>query len=235
MSITIMWLGQGGYLLKTDKGSLSIDPFCTDAKGICERMYPNFIDKGSVSVDLVLSTHDHWDHFDAETYRDYVIPKTFVGPGSCMKLYKESGLPFEAVELNRGEVLERAGFRITATVADHTADSVGYFVETEGLKLYFTGDTLYTAKLLEGNAELRPDVIFTCINGKLGNMGYHEAARYARFLGVKVAVPNHYDMIRHNTENPQEFVNALAQVAPEIPSVVLESKVEYPMEYIIKK
>ncbi len=74
MGATIMWLGQAGFILKTEKGSLSVDPFCGEAKGNSERIYPPFLEKGSVRVDLVLTTHAHWDHFDPETYEDYVIP-----------------------------------------------------------------------------------------------------------------------------------------------------------------
>ena len=28
MSATIMWIGQAGFILKTEKGALSVDPFC---------------------------------------------------------------------------------------------------------------------------------------------------------------------------------------------------------------
>lgn len=127
MSATIMWIGQAGFILKTEKGALSVDPFCGEAKGNSERIYPPFIKKGSVHVDLVLTTHAHWDHFDPVTYEEYVIPDTIVGPGTCMAALEKSGLAIPGVRLDRGETLERCGFRITATTADHDVDSVGYW------------------------------------------------------------------------------------------------------------
>lgn len=83
MAATIIWLGQGGYLVKTEHGAFAIDPFCGSAKGNAERLYPPFLEKGSTTVDMVLTTHDHWDHFDPETYRDYIIPRVVVGPGEA--------------------------------------------------------------------------------------------------------------------------------------------------------
>ena len=76
-------------------------------------------------MDLVLTTHAHWDHFDPVTYEEYVIPDTIVGPGTCMAALEKSGLAIPGVRLDRGETLERCGFRITATTADHDVDSVG--------------------------------------------------------------------------------------------------------------
>ncbi len=235
MSATIMWIGQAGFILKTEKGALSVDPFCGEAKGNSERIYPPFIKKGSVHVDLVLTTHAHWDHFDPVTYEEYVIPDTIVGPGTCMAALEKSGLAIPGVRLDRGETLERCGFRITATTADHDVDSVGYLVSCDGVKLYFSGDALFTTKTIVPNVGMAPDVAFICINGKLGNMNYMEAASYCRILGAKVGVPTHYDLIRHNTENPKEFTDALARVAPEVRGFVMERGREYQMEEILNQ
>lgn len=233
MRATITWLGQAGFLLKTEKGALSVDPFCGEAKGNSERIYPPFIEKGSVHVDMVLTTHAHWDHFDPVTYAEYVIPDAIVGPGTCMAALEASALAIEGVRLDRGQTLERCGFHIKATPADHDVDSVGYIVEFDGRKLYFSGDALFTTKTIVPNVGMAPDIAFICINGKLGNMNYMEAASYCKILGTKVGVPTHYDLIRHNTENPKEFTDALARVAPEVRGFVMELGREYQIDEIL--
>jgi len=229
MSGTITWLGQAGFLVKTETGSFAVDPFLGTAKGNSERMYPPFLEKGEVHVDMVLTTHDHWDHFDPETYQDYVIPEVIVGPSSVMRALERCGLPIQGIELNRNRTLERCGFTIKAVFADHTNDSVGFLVEAEGKKLFFSGDTELTARLCTSNAGLCPDVACICINGKLGNMNYFEAASYCKLLGAKTGVPTHYDLIRHNSENPKEFTDAMARIAPDIKALVMERNVEYPL------
>ena len=235
MSATITWLGQAGYILKTADAVIAVDPFCGTAKGNSERIYPNDIEKGSIHADMVLSTHAHWDHFDPDTYRDYVIPKVIVGPGTCMAALEKSGLPIEGIRLDRRGTLDRCGVHLTATFADHDVDSVGYIVEFDGCKLYFSGDTLFTTRTITSNAGMEPDLMFICINGKLGNMNAFEAASYCKLVGAKNAVPMHYDMIRHNTENPKEFVDAVSRIAPAVKPHVLERRKEYALDELIGK
>ena len=233
MSVSIFWLGQAGVILKTEHGSLAVDPFCGSAKGISERLYPPFLPKNSVFVDLVLTTHAHWDHFDPETYRDYVIPKAIVGPGSCMAALERSGLEIPGIRLDRRGTLEQNGFKIRATAADHDLDSVGYLIEAEGYKLYFSGDALFTANTIIPNIDLSPDLAFVCINGKLGNMNAYEAAAFCRILRAKVGIPMHYEMIRNNTEYPKEFTNALERSGAAVKPFVLEKGREYRIEEIL--
>lgn len=233
MSATLTWLGQAGFVLKTDKASIAVDPFCGTAKGNSERNYPNYVEKGQYHVDMVLTTHSHWDHFDPETYTDYVIPQVIVGPGSCMAALEKSGLNIEGIRLDRRQSLDRCGFHITATMADHDADSVGYIVEFDGCKLYFSGDTLFTVRTITANAGMNPDAAFICINGKLGNMNAYEAASYCKLLGAKAGVPTHYDMIRHNTESPKEFTDAFSRNLPDARAIVMERGREYDLADII--
>jgi len=150
-----------------------------------------------------------------------------------MRALEKSGLDIPGIKLDRKEEIERVGFRIKATMADHDVDSVGFLIETEGYRLYFSGDTLFTTKSIMANIGMTPDIAFVCINGKLGNMNYFEAASFCRVIGAKYAVPTHYDTIEHNTENPKEFTDALARTAPDIHAVVLERGREYKIEEII--
>jgi len=235
MSAKIRWLGQAGVIVTTDKGSLAVDPFCGSAKGNSERIYPSIIDKNDpVYVDMVLSTHNHWDHFDPETYVDYVIPEVIVGPGTVMAALERSKLEIEGIRLDRRQSIERNGFKITATAAEHDIDSVGYIVEFDGYKLYFSGDALFTANTIMPNVGMKPDITFVCINGKLGNMNYIEATSYCKILQTKVGIPMHYDTIIHNTENPKEFTDAMARSAPDILTKVLERGKVYDIEELLK-
>ncbi len=82
-------------------------------------------------------------------------------------------------------------------------DSVGYPSSSDGRKLYFSGDALFTTKTVVPNVGLAPDAAFVCINGKLGNMNYFEAASFCKVLGAKTGVPTHYDLIRHKHGKPE--------------------------------
>lgn len=233
MNAVIQWLGQAGFILKTEYGSLAVDPFFGEAKRNNQRIYSPELAQKPVHVDMILTTHTHWDHFDPVTYTDYVIPDVLIGPDSCMEALKETGLPIKGICLNRGHTLERCGFRITAVPADHCCDSVGFLVEFAGIRLYFSGDLMFTSDSIMPNIGMKPDITFICINGKLGNMNFREAAIYCRIIQTKIGVPTHYDMILHNTENPQQFVLALADYAPEVVPFIMERGCEYDIQDLL--
>ncbi|MDR1205340.1 MAG: MBL fold metallo-hydrolase, partial [Peptococcaceae bacterium] len=167
----IIWLGQAGFVLQSGGGALAVDPYCGQPPDGSVRLYDPIVPKGWKEVDIAVSTHDHWDHFDVQTYEEYVIPKAIAGPGSCMKRLRASALKdkTEAIPLDCGDTVDRCGFRLTAVYASHDRDSIGVLVECEGATLYFSGDTLFVPMLLMMN-RFKPDIAFICINGKMGNM-----------------------------------------------------------------
>jgi L-ascorbate 6-phosphate lactonase len=233
VSLTIIWLGQAGFVFKSAQGSMAIDPYCGQPPDGSIRLYEPIIPKNWITVDFSVSTHDHWDHFDTATYVDYVLPKAIAGPSSVIKLLKKSPLngKVESIPFDTGDTFERCGFKVKAAYAVHDRDSIGVLVELDGLKLYFSGDTLFSSMLMMYN-NFKPDVMFVCINGKLGNMSYFEAAQYCKLLDTKTAVPMHYDLIQHNTENPESFTKILPVLSPQTKGVIIEKGIEYKIEDI---
>lgn len=236
MNCKLTWLGQAGFILKTDNGSMAIDPYCGTPPDGSRRLYESIVPKQGIKVDFAISSHSHYDHFDIDTYRDYVLPKTIMGPKSCMKMLQASDLKnsVNGIELDVGDCVEQNGFKVTAVYANHDRDSIGAIVECGGITVYFSGDTLFDMRLFRIK-KFEPDVVCICINGKLGNMNYFEAATYCDILRPKVAIPMHYDLIEHNTENPQNFVKSLNGINKDIKSFIPEKGVEYDVHELLNK
>jgi L-ascorbate 6-phosphate lactonase len=210
-TVKLRWLGQAGYLLEAEGQLLAIDPYCTDviAHTGMARRYPSLIEKGGLEADAAIATHNHADHLDVETLRDYIGFRRFYGPGSCVAAMKKAGFPEEKLHtLDRGQTAREGAFQLTASFAEHTEDSISVLVECGGYRVYFSGDSRYNLKLLEAR-KLKPQLMFICINGKYGNMGWREATALAEQLGVKAAIPMHYDMFEVNSEDPLPFINAM--------------------------
>jgi len=97
---------------------------------------------------------------------------------------------------------------LIAVFADHSVPAIGVIVRHNGITLYFSGDTEYHEKL-EELKKYNIDMMFICINGKLGNMNVDEAIALTKIINPKVGVPTHYGMFESNTENPENYTSKL--------------------------
>jgi len=210
MSFKLTWYGQASYMISSEACSVLIDPYFSNSltyQGFI-RLYDSPVQKGTLKVDHVIATHDHGDHMDIETLRDYITFNKIYGPGSCINALKAEGFSGDKIQsFNRGDTIVLGDMKFSAVYAEHTADSIGIVAECGGVKLYFTGDTLMSFKLVDVK-DLKPDILLTCINGKFGNMTWQEAVMFAHMLNVKLAIPAHYDLFLINQEDPALFAGA---------------------------
>ena len=202
----IKFLGQSGYIIKTENTEIMIDPYLSDSVNRVAgrpRTLPIPINPKYVKCDAVICTHNHLDHLDLDTVKDINNGQFFIttneGKIELNKLGKDN-----VVSLNVGESIVIGDIQITAVFADHTVEAFGLIVKAENKTLYFSGDTLYNEKLFD-IAQYKPDITFICINGRLGNMNVKEALITAKRIGAKINIPNHYDMFASNSENPYLF------------------------------
>ena len=206
--MTIRFLGQSGYLIKTKNSEIIIDPYLSDSVNRVAgrpRLLPIPIKATDISCDAVICTHDHLDHLDPDTVTEICSEQLFIttngGKNKLASLGKEN-----VIALGEGESVSVGDFEITAVFADHTVEALGVILRAEGKTLYFSGDTLYNEKLFD-IAKFSPDITFICINGRLGNMNVNEAVTVAKKIGAKMNVPNHYDMFASNSEDPHLFAD----------------------------
>ena len=202
----IKFLGQSGYIVKTEKAEIMIDPYLSDSVNRVAgrpRMLPIPITPENIKCDVVICTHNHLDHLDPDTVKDIKDGQLFIttkeGKTELKKLGKTN-----VETLSPDECITVGDIELTAVFADHTVEAFGLIVKAENKTLYFSGDTFYNKKLFE-IAKYKPDITFICINGRLGNMNVDEALITAKRIGAKINIPNHYDMFASNSENPYLF------------------------------
>ena len=227
-SVTIWWLGQAGFIIKTPGGKIVvIDPFLSNScKAIGEQngyrldrqVPPPLPASDLVGVDLYLVTHSHQDHLDPETiepYRKAGGRAQFIAPAEAWERLRSIGVPeAEATmvwpnkSITVGDITVRATFAIPFGGDDLT--HVGYLVFVKGgPTIYFTGDTAYNDVLGDAAAPHQPDVLVTVINGAFRNLGPAEAALLAKQLKVKITIPCHHDMFLDNCQPPQMLHTSL--------------------------
>ena len=207
----ITWLGQNGYMLCDDKTSICIDPYLSDSvfknSGKARLVEPP-IKPCELECDVMICTHNHLDHVDPDTIsvmksRDTTL---FLAPCDCEEKMRSLGV-VNYRKFDEGDKLSVGDFELEAVFADHTSKSaIGAVVKHSGLTLLFTGDTFYNERL-RAYSRFGVDVLFICINGKLGNMNVEEAIKLTGEIGAKVGVPTHYGMFAENTEDPAKYTS----------------------------
>lgn len=221
-NLKIRWIGQSGYILSDDDTIIYIDPYLSDCVNRVagrERMVPAPVSARDIKADAFICTHNHLDHVDVDLIEEMNTDGIdFYAPTDCKETLENLGVKgYNAFDM--GSTVKIGDFECSAVYADHTVPAIGVVVKHSGNTLYFTSDTLYNEKL----AKVKCDILFICINGKLGNMNVDEAIKITKMISPKTAVPNHYDMFESNSEDPRKF-----KVEN---SFVMEHNKEYEVKY----
>ena len=212
---SLWFLGQAGYYFMSGNCTVMIDPYLTDSCGknspLFSRTYPTPVDPAEVKVDIFIVTHDHTDHLDPETIGAYAFKDTtmFVSPRHAAKKLAKLGIPTSNITvIDHGDTAQLPGVRIDGVFAlstsPDTIDTAGYLLTFDnGKSVYHTADTAFCDLLLK--ACPKADVLLTCINGKYGNLNIAQAIELTLAVTPRYVIPNHYDVMALNSENPESF------------------------------
>ncbi len=209
--LKIRWIGQSGYILNDGKTEICIDPYLSnvvDRIAKRGRMVKAPFMPEELESDVIICTHNHLDHVDIDAIP--LIKKEnmlFLAPSDAKKQLVECGVT-KFKEFDEGATEKIGDFEFTAVFADHTVPAIGVIVKHSGITMYFSGDTEYNKKL-EELVKYKIDIMFICINGKLGNMNVDESVKLTKIINPKVGIPTHYGMFESNTENPENYTSKL--------------------------
>ena len=235
-TVACVWLGQAGYLFKTDRGTtVLLDPYLTDYAEMMwglKRVVPPAFDYTAWAPDILLSTHWHEDHLDMPLVKHYATRPnvTFIAPPACTARAIAWGWDSgRVVTIRTGETVDHADAGITASFARHETpeapapDAIGFLLTLSGRSIWNVGDTEYDARVLPPGPDT-PEVMITPINGVGGNLDADEAALLTWKTQPSLVIPNHYDMWAPQdfgpgaTLDPEQFKGTLSRLGggPEV-------------------
>lgn len=237
VQVQLTWLGQAGFLIRGPRATVLVDAFLSDRPN---RTIPPVVDPAELTgVDLVLCTHEHWDHFDRTTVTAVLkaSPRArLVVPAPITDLAAEEagvdparivgGVPGTPVVLDgctvhplpawHGiDVADAYGF---APPGEDGHRYLGYVLDLDGMRLFHAGDTLWYEGMAERLREHRVELALLPINGRdpvreraniVGNLDHREAALLASEAGVRTLVPMHYEMFAGNRGYPSHLVDVV--------------------------
>lgn len=189
----IHWLGHDGFRIDAGK-VIYIDPFKIS---------------GGVPADIVLVTHEHFDHCSPED-----VAKV-QGENTVIVTEKDSAkkLKGDVRVIAPGGKLTVGGVKIEAVPAYNTNKQfhpkekgwLGFIIEVDGVRIYHAGDTDFIPEM----AGFKTDIALLPVSGTYV-MTAEEAVEAALSIKPKIAVPMHYGAIVGEENDAERFKKALA-------------------------
>ncbi len=153
------WLGHSTVILELDGKRILFDPVFDNAAPL-PFFVPRYDDtplarKNLPPIDLVIITHNHYDHLERKTVQalkesQFVVP---LGVGTALRGWGID--PTHITELGWGEVAEGDGLTITAETASHFSGRQfsdrnktlwnSYVIQSHDKKIFWAGDTGYSS------------------------------------------------------------------------------------------
>ena len=180
-------------------------------------------------IDLVLVSHNHYDHLDLDTLRRLAAthaPRFVTGLGNAAFL-RDHGVP-DVVELDWWQSTAQGGTLVTFTPAQHWSGRGlrgrnrtlwgGLMLRHGATQLFFAGDTGYGAHFAEIRRRLGPiDLALLPIGAyeprwfmQEQHMDPEEAVRAHLDLGARVSVATHFGCFQLTDEGIDDPVRELA-------------------------
>jgi len=187
-SLRIWWLGQEGFVFKSAKQIIYIDPYLSTYAERITRGKPNEHVRMNTApmqpqdvnhADIVLCTHDHADHIDPEGIPQIAAASpdaAFIVPECARETMLGFGIDRKRVHALKGDdELRLDGIHVFAIPAKHEEfdrDSekgypyLSYVIKIDGLTLFHAGDTIPYEGQAERIRRHRIDLAFLPINGR---------------------------------------------------------------------
>lgn len=226
----VKWFGHAGFQITSEKEKiLIIDPWLTDNPLATSRA------EDIKKADVVLVTHDHFDHIADAAQIVKATGATLVGmPETVGRLKEEAAIPDSQIVfgmgMNIGGTAMFDGISITMTQAFHssqTASPAGYIIQLEnGFTIYHAGDTgIFSSMKIFGDI-FHINLAMLPIGGVF-TMDPPQATRAAKLLGVNKVIPMHFKTFPILEQDASSFKKIMEKEAPNIEVIVLDPGEEY--------
>ncbi|MGE5138583.1 MAG: MBL fold metallo-hydrolase [Rudaea sp.] len=196
MEPKIEWLGHDSFRISNGNKVVYIDPWK--------------LESDQPKADVILITHDHFDHLSKEDVDKLTKPGTVVvaTPGAASQLTGNvraarpndsmtvSGIPVETVPAYNTNKYKEPGKHF------HSKEEgfVGYIITLGGKRIYHMGDTDHIPEL----KNVKADIALVPVSGTYVMTAKEAAAAVNEFKPGK-AIPMHYDDIVGTRKDAEEF------------------------------
>lgn len=235
--VRFIWFGHSTIMLDIDQQRIMLDPifsnYASPIPGIARRFQaPVFSIDEIPDIDVVVISHDHYDHLDYQTIEQlkgrniqFIVP---LGVGAHLEYW---GIEADRIiELDWWQETRYQGIRYTATPAQHFSGRglfnrnstlwASWAIQGRTQNLYFSGDSGYSSHYKEIGDRLGPFDFAFLENGAY-NLAWQfvhqlpeEGVQASIDLRSKAMIPIHwamFDLSIHSWHEPIERVSKEAE------------------------
>ena len=203
--VTIHPISHASFVMQTPVGTVYVDPV-GDAGAYGDLPGP----------DLILITHEHGDHYNAETLAALVSDTTQMIANPAVFDMLSEDMQARTTSLANGESATIGDIAVAAIPAYNiTPERLnfhpqgrdnGYVVTVDGLRIYISGDT---EDIPEMRALEEIDIAFVCMNLPF-TMDKEAAASAVTEFAPTYVYPYHYRGRDNGTQDPREFADLIS-------------------------
>ncbi len=192
----IKWLGHDGFLIKGDGKVIVIDPFQVKE---CE------------PADLILVSHEHYDHCSPEDVEKILKDSTVI----VTEADSAAKLSGNIQVVRPGDKVNAAGISVETVPAYNTNKTfhpkangwLGFVITVAGVRVYHAGDT----DVIPEMDSVQADIALLPVSGTYV-MNVQEAVEAAKMIKPKVVIPMHYGAIVGSADDAKHFKEAMEQI-----------------------
>ena len=186
MTVKVDWLGHAGVRIQGSK-IIYIDPWKL---------------KNGGPADIILITHDHYDHCSPEDIAKIRKKDTIViAPDSCAgRLGARAVKPGDKIDINGIIIKMVPAYNVDKQFHPRSNNWVGYVITIDGKTIYHSGDTDAIPEM----ENIKTDIAFLPVGGTY-TMNAKEAARIASKMQPELAVPIHYGSVAGSRKDGEDF------------------------------
>lgn len=194
----VTMIGHSTLLIEAAEKKILTDPyFGTWGNPAYRRIAPPFKQREDFkSVDVVLVSHNHWDHTDPKLFRCLSGNVPVIAPRESAWITRLKGAR-NVLGLRAWDQQKVGPLEMTAIPALHVAVTRGYVISAEGRNIYFAGDTYFRDFMKEISRRFTLDLALLPVTTFRipMTMGEVQAVRAVAALSPKAVIPIHQGIV----------------------------------------